>query len=451
MLFLHIKRTIQRASHEPLSAMLIWGSTLCLLGCQSYTQSTATMRKSLARGHAQHALTALDQQIDDDCLDSDITSLLLLERGVTRQMVGDYKGASTDFQAADDRLEVLDYTNTSVQDISTYLFSGDSAPYRPPPFEKILVNLFNLSNYLAMGQWGGAKVEARRFAVNESFFIDQGGEAISYLSTLRRQAHLMAAFAFKAAGDLTLSLKHLEASGYTDLIESLTAQWDEEGPGGSRADRPMIDVLVITSSGFVPYKRAVRLPIGAALLYIDGYGMSASQRRRLSILQAKGLVKWLNFPKLVQGKAPREGRLTLDQEPVSPIHLTPLDDLAEGAFETARPKMMIGALTRLLTRAATGALTEQVTRKKLGGGLGLLLSLATEGAMSATDTPDTRSWTALPAEQTLYWLRLPPGTHRFDWREGRRRFRRVITLSADQQAQAIIFPLFKPRRREADR
>src|SRR5690606_42032436 len=43
--------------------------------------------------------------------------------------------------------------------------------------------------------------------------------------------------------------------------------------------------------------------------------------------------------------------------------------------------------------------------------LGVLLSLGTQAALTAADTPDTRSWATLPARIAIGRVTVPPGEH----------------------------------------
>jgi len=81
------------------------------------------------------------------------------------------------------------------------------------------------------------------------------------------------------------------------------------------------------------------------------------------------------------------------------------------AWRETKGKMIASAITRLITRAVTG----EVTKKATGGGaFGLLASLGAQIAMTATDTPDTRSWSTLPARLAVARVRVPAGTHVID-------------------------------------
>ena len=80
----------------------------------------------------------------------------------------------------------------------------------------------------------------------------------------------------------------------------------------------------------------------------------------------------------------------------------------------------------MITRIVAG----ETTRRVAGGGVvGALLSLGTQATMTAVDTPDTRSWSTLPARIAFGRVRVPPG-------------RRVIRLQAQgvEKRQVIDLP-----------
>src|SRR5262249_45680484 len=66
------------------------------------------------------------------------------------------------------------------------------------------------------------------------------------------------------------------------------------------------------------------------------------------------------------------------------------------------------AITRMITRVVAGQAVRSTTKNSL---VGTLLSLGTQVALTAADTPDTRSWATLPARIAIGRLRVPAGTH----------------------------------------
>jgi hypothetical protein len=150
------------------------------------------------------------------------------------------------------------------------------------------------------------------------------------------------------------------------------------------------------------------VPIGLALTIASSY-ISPHNRSRAAYLAGQGLVTWVNYPTLgrargewdipsydVDGRpAPLEGMLAVDLE-------------AKKAWKDVEGQVVASAITRMITRIVAG----EVTRRASGGGVvGALLSLGTQATLTATDTPDTRSWATLPARIAFGRMRVKPGQH----------------------------------------
>lgn len=167
------------------------------------------------------------------------------------------------------------------------------------------------------------------------------------------------------------------------------------------------ELLVIVSYGRVPAKYAKRVPIGLALTYASG-ALSPYNRARADRLALQGLVTWVNYPEL--GRTHGEYGLpefALDgaYQPLEGI--VAVDREVKKAWEKMRGAVVASAITRAVARIIAG----EVTRRAVKGWEGLLLSLGTQAALTAADTPDTRSWATLPARMAFGRVRLPPGTH----------------------------------------
>jgi hypothetical protein len=170
------------------------------------------------------------------------------------------------------------------------------------------------------------------------------------------------------------------------------------------------ELLVVINYGRVPAKIAKRVPIGLALTYASGF-ISPTDAARANELAAQGLVTWVNYPELertqrsfatpgfaLDGKWQElEGALDVDRE-------------AKASFDRQRGPIIASAITRMVSRLVAGQAARAV-----GGNndaLGLLLSLGTQAALTATDTPDTRSWATLPARIVIGRVQVPAGEHR---------------------------------------
>jgi hypothetical protein len=121
------------------------------------------------------------------------------------------------------------------------------------------------------------------------------------------------------------------------------------------------------------------------------------------------LVTWVNYPEL--GKPRGEygvPELYVDTRALGLEGLLAVDLEARRAWKDVEGAIVAAAITRMITRVVAG----ETTRRVAGGGvLGALLSLGTQATMTAVDTPDTRSWSTLPARIAVARMRVPPGRH----------------------------------------
>lgn len=108
------------------------------------------------------------------------------------------------------------------------------------------------------------------------------------------------------------------------------------------------------------------------------------------------IFKTVVYPKLVK---PEDnfinGAAEIDGNVVQAELVASLSADIEKEYETAKPKIIGTAISRLIARAAAA----EVSRNNAGNeskGLGNLVALTVEGVLVATDRPDTRSWTLLP-------------------------------------------------------
>ena len=361
--------------------------------------------------------------------------LLLLERAALLQADGDHAGAARDFAAADKGMEILDFTSDDAGEVGKYLFSDDATIYKAPPHEKLLLNTLAMVSYLAAGDLDGAKVEARRLAVLQKYFGDAAPEELALFGL----GSYLAGFTFEYAGDSDEALRfYLEAQargGYDGLGPQLAylgraSGFENEIVVAAKADYPDAsrpgdaegEVLVVVQNGRAPYKVAERFPIGAFLVVPiadQRYAMNPEERQRADRVVASGLLKWINFP-VLKGVNLRHKTFTVTSDGAlehSPVIDLNVAEATLAAWENDKGKMMVSALTRMVTRAIAAEATTAVGQgagldKQLFPGASWLLGRVVEGGLTAADTPDTRSWTMLPSHVQIYRLRVKAGTRR---------------------------------------
>jgi len=408
-------------------------------GCAGHAAKTLAARSALDAGDPRGALKALNNVLEVDN-EKDLpekvggdNALFLLDRAMVLQELNQYSLSSRDLEVSDKQIEILDLSANAGADIARYMFSDDAGPYKAPVYEKLMINTMNMMNYLARSDLNGARVEARRLAVMQKYTRDKGDKARALLGP----GSYLAGFVFEKSGKPDDALRYydealqygqyqslaapvrrlMQQSSYSSprIRELLSQNPEPKTPSG--ADAPKDDdgeLLVIVNFGRVPAKIAKRIPIGLALTYASGI-ISPFDQERANKLALQGLVTWVNYPELGRPRGTwGQPTFMLDGQWGQMEGIVAVDQEAALAWDDARGAIVASAITRTLTRVVAGEGTKAV----VGGGdgssrsiIGELLSLGVQATLTATDTPDTRNWSTLPARIAFGRMRVRPGTH----------------------------------------
>lgn len=413
-------------------ALGVLALSLVAAGCAGHAARTVAARRALDRHDPKKALELYNDELEVSSggeLPKKVSgdnALLLLDRSTISQELEQYPNASQDLETADKQVEMLDFSRSTAHEIGRYLFSDNVGPYKARPFEKLLVNTLNMVNYLAQGNVSGAKVEARRLAVMQKYLAQVENDPAAMLLG---PGSYFAGFAFERAGEFDEAVHYydeaLKAANYATLEEPLRrlAQYAaysspriravvERSKGAVAPPADSGELLVIVSYGRVPALAARRVPIGLALtagaLYLD-----PGQQQQARRLAGQGIVTWVNYPEL-EPLAPIYSvpAVSVDAQPAQLDTITHVDELVRAAYEKAKGAMIASAITRMIARGAVGAAAGVAGAKASdSGALGVLLALGAQAALTAVDTPDTRSWATLPARIGLARVRVSPGSH----------------------------------------
>ncbi|HEY5954923.1 MAG TPA: hypothetical protein VIV60_00170, partial [Polyangiaceae bacterium] len=87
--------------------------------------------------------------------------------------------------------------------------------------------------------------------------------------------------------------------------------------------------------------------------------------------------------------------------------------------------VVASAITRMIARVVAGEAVRHTTKDNV---IGLLLSLGTQATLTAMDTPDTRSWSTLPARIAIGRTRVKAGTHVVELSTSHERLRQKVTV-----------------------
>lgn len=400
-----------------------------LYGCGGHEARTIKMRTALDHGDARSAIAAINDELDvkeAKALPKEIkgdNALLVLDRGSIQQSLVEFEGSKRDFQAADKAIDMLDLERNAGDSIGEYVFSGSSGRYQAPPYEKLMINTLNMLNYLETHDLDGARVEARRLSVMQKYYKDnlQRGD-----NPVLGLGGLLAGFTFEKSGEVDEALRYYDealqfSSFHTSLgdpVRRLAAigsyksprltKLVEEHPNPPHDDSG--EVLFVVGYGRVPHKIGERIPIGLALTYFSG-AMQPHDVEAANKLALQGLVTWINFPTLAPGQGKYDiPSCTIDGSHVQLEEAVDVDKEVRTEWKKIEGKIIVSAITRVVTRVAVGqGIQSAAGRDSVAG---LLLSLGAQATLTALDTPDTRSWETLPARIAVARVRLPPGRHK---------------------------------------
>jgi hypothetical protein len=405
------------------------------LGCAGHEARVRSALEALDQGNPELATAELNvemevesnQELPADLSDSD-NALLLLDRATILQSMDQYGLSARDFGAADKAIDVLDLSRSAADDVGRYLFSDDTGPYRAPAFEKLMVNTFNMMNYLTEHDLNGARIEARRLEVMQRYLADR-----RETTSLNGIGSVLAGFTYEKSGQSDAALNHYEealaAGEFASLRDSLRALTQGK-PRSQRIDAlvanapppPETDageLMVVVGYGRVPPKVPTRIPVGVALSLV-AHHLSPNDRATANELVAKGLVTWVNFPRLGKSRGSHSiPQLTVDGRAVPLEHAINVEAEVRREWDENEGTVILAAITRMITRAVAGELLHRgsaASGNKGAGIAGLLAGLATTATLAILDTPDTRSWVTLPANIAMARIRLPPGQHKVELR-----------------------------------
>jgi hypothetical protein len=358
------------------------------------------------------------------------TALALLERGMVLHAVGEYKLSARDFSVAEKQLELLDIARDGAGQLGKYVFSDSATKYKAPPSEKLVLNAFNLLNYLLQGDLSGARVEAKRFTVMHEYLTsydkslhEEGDGSGDVVHPHGAFGSWLAGFVFERLGEHDSALRYYDEALHARPFASLVGPVQRlSALGGYRTPRleavlgdatyeagpRPTEVLVVVNLGRVPLKEPRHLPIGAAI------GLAHAHVTGDTRVLERSALKVVVYPELVPSQSLFEtAEVRIDGQAV-PLELaSDIESEVIAEYERVKPKIIGAALSRLIVRAAVAEGARAAGRQAPEGGaiIGLVAALAAEGAMLAADRPDTRSWTMLPARVFVARVPVQPGPH----------------------------------------
>jgi hypothetical protein len=250
------------------NALLLFLMLTIFAACATYQDKVAEPRNLLKAGQTSEALAKLQELAAKPGGDQLVYQL---DYATALQVAGQYRESSQAFIKADKLVDLNDYHSIS-NVVGAALGGEESVQYKGESFEKFLINTMNAINFLMMGQYDDALVEARRINEKINKMKMDGREPYEQSPFARYLASLL----WEASGNMDSAYIELEATYKLDpnipnirqdLVrmakksrrEDAFKKWKKEFPEVKEdpqwSDRNRSELIVIFQQGWGPQKK----------------------------------------------------------------------------------------------------------------------------------------------------------------------------------------------------
>jgi len=352
--------------------------------CATYQGQVAGPRNLLKSGQYTEALAKFKELADKDDRDQLVH---MMDYAMALQIAGQYQESARAFLRADKLVDLNDYHSvTNV--VGATLGGEEMVQYKGESYEKFLINTMNALNYVMLGEYDDAMVEARRINDKLSKMKMDGREPYElspfarYLAAMLWEAqrkyddaYIEYEGAYKLDGANPLLPADLIRSSKLARRSEAHQKWESEfsqvTENPAWYDKNKGELIVIYQQGWGPEKQARSQYRFPELHHV------ASQTQKASVI--------------VNDKS----------EPTKTVYNI------EGIAVTTLEKDF-GALVarRVGGIAAKAVVADQISQKnKLLGSIAWV-------AMNVADRADLRQWSTLPETIQIARIQLPPGKYK---------------------------------------
>ncbi len=360
---------------------------LLFAACASYQKQLAKSQNLAKQGKYLEAANEIKEKA---LKDGDDQLVYLLDYGTFLHMAGLYDQSNQAFLKANDIADIKDYTSLS-REAGSILLNEGLVQYKGDDYEKVLINAYLAMNFLMMGQFESAQVEARR--LNDKLYkfryegkkkYDQNPFAF-YLSAMIWEysreydsAYIDYERAYNLNPSIPMLKEDLVRSAYLSRRGDMLKKWRKAFP----------------KVKFEPQKWKKREYGEIIVLYQQGRG--PQKRPNPSFKKVPKL-----YPRLNRGVAAEmkiNGKTHKSQQ---------VYDLQTVAIKTLDDQYSALVAKRVAGIAAKAVIANQIKKENQ-----LLGQLAWIG-MNMADVADLRQWTTLP--QSIHVLRVPVPKGEYDF------------------------------------
>jgi uncharacterized protein len=415
----------------------------------------ARIDRALQDGNPAEGIAILETA--QDVYGSKSTALYLMDKGMVQYLAGRYLDSIQSLAVAEAQTDDL-YTRRIRSEVEAFLTSDNTLPYEGEEFEKVLLNVLLAIDYVHLGQWDDALVEARKVDHKLIVLADRHQKRMTY--TKDALARYLSGIIYEATGDLSnafvayrLALEAFEyyRKSYGLVVPDLVRQdllrvtealglnqehqeYQQAFPGltwqSESASQSDGELVFITHAGRAPIKRDlfVDIPFGADALAVvlatkryDRYD-TYNHRAAESILYGlTGRVVRLAVPQFVPRRSMiayteavilrGDARYTARAALMEDITAIAVRDLEDRLIRTTVKAAARAAWKYALAEAVRVGVRESFGDKEAGRLAGAVAGAIARSIAIASEEADKRSWATLPDRIFVGRLRVPPGTY----------------------------------------
>ena len=407
-----------------------------LSGCSlpTFYERFYAFNKSVSDGNLQAAEEMLEKNAEK-LEKGKLQFLFEVNAGLVLSMQGKFKESNEHFEKAD--LFVEDFKKKAVQEGAALLLNPNIATYPGEDHEILMINYYKAVNYLQMGDYENALVEARRMNLR----LQTLGEKYKSDNKYQKDAfiHLLMGIVYDASGEYNNAfiayrnaleiyetdysamfklgvpeqLKHdlIRTADLSGLYNERETYKTKFNLNYERPNKEKANLVMLWNNGLGPIKD--EWGINFAIIYGSGgwvtfvnedYGMSFPFYIGDSNLNGLTWIKVV-FPKYVERPELFTSAKIIYKDQAHAFNR--VEDLNAISFKVLQERMMLEfgkSLLRVAIKQGAAAAAGQENE-----GLGAALSLLG----SASESADTRNWQTLP--HSIYYTRIPidAGNHEF--------------------------------------
>jgi len=383
--------------------------------------------------------------------------LYWLDKGIVLHYAGKYEGSIFAFEKAEKLADEL-YTKSISEEASTFLVSDNERSYAGEDFEKIFINVFQALNYLLLGKYEDALVEARKVDHKlKTLQVDYGGKNVykedafmryltgllyesqnefndafvSYRKAIEEYSTNKKIYSFEIPQDLLLrSLKVAKKLGFKEEFDEISSKYKLGfNYKDFKFDSKEAEAIIFCYLGFAPYKidHYIEVTFGEGWMYVGSIQVAGDAQK--DVQKARQIARSIAsneqflvaFPKFVPSDNKTKYAIVNVYDDKNNKILSQktylVEDIETIAIKNLEDKIAKIRIKAIARAAIKYALSREITAKlteKSDDTTRWLVKKMLQTAAAATEQADKRSWRTLPKEIQMANLQLKPGVYNFE-------------------------------------